>query len=199
MFRGIRWQWRYLVDQEVERAYFISPIFGSLHSYELDSFDALKIGARRLRLLGCTPTTHRQSHWPDLEVIPPSRELSVNLPDPRVQQWRTSTQATLRFCPLVVFLHALELRSRTRAKLEYASSIAEVIEAWKFSRGPECLPRAIFRFKELRARCLDPHLVIGTHLPTDRMHAWIELDSKILGEEPDEMVCYQGAVRYFAG
>ena len=77
--------------------------------------------------------------------------------------------------------------------------IDEVLSAWTFSRQPECLPRALFRFEWLRSRGARAELVLGVHVPTDRMHAWVQIDGRVIGEEIDEMLCYQAAVRYFPG
>ncbi|HEX3464737.1 MAG TPA: lasso peptide biosynthesis B2 protein [Candidatus Elarobacter sp.] len=107
----------------------------------------------------------------------------------------------LPLCAIIDRIERRSLRQRTMSDEVNAPTQAmldELLGAWTYSRNPECLARALFRYSWLRRRGIRGHLVLGAHIPTDRMHSWVEINGgDAVGEEPDDMLCYQGLVRFF--
>jgi hypothetical protein len=200
----VSWQWRPLYDKDVEQLFIVSPFFGSLHAIKVCPGTSPRVPGW-CSLLGCTGRTLSESGWVLDSVVPPGDAHSWYSSDPKHADWTEDIRRQLTRVPLALVVNQIERRSSPPFSLSGAyaerSTLEELIQAaltaWNFSRDPECLPRALFRFQWLRARAVFPRLVIGVHLPTDRMHAWVELNHRVIGEEPDEMLCYQSAVRFF--
>lgn len=199
---SIAWNWRALVDFDVDRLFVVSPLFGTLHGLPLRRDGRAELPLR-MRLLGCTSKTQSTSVSGFAPVMPPSTGPSGYEPDPRHQKWTQDIGQQLARLPLVLVVDAAERRSAPQGTNDVALTepsdelITGMLQAWGYARLPECLPRALYRYEWLRSRGAKPELVIGVHLPTDLMHAWVELDRHIIGEEPDQMLCFQEAVRYF--
>jgi hypothetical protein len=156
----------------------------------------------RLALLGCTAGSQSSTGWSFAGVEPPIRHAHPSA-DSKQSQWIHDVEAHLRRWPLAWVINRIERLATEHTVMPVRNSdieiaLAELATSWRFSRGAECLPRALFRYKWLRARSLHPILFLGTHVPTDQMHAWVTLNGRVIGEEPDEMLCYQAAVRFFA-
>ena len=200
---SIRWEWRPLTDTETNLIFLVSPFFGTLHTLPIKQRFLYKLPTSFL-MLGCFNGNRNPLGW-DIDVIePPARSTTWYHSDPRHSEWENQVKEMLNFRPLILAINKLENDARRRTQgnpscpREIDHIISEVLSAWRFCRLPECLPRALFRYTCLRQHDVRPHIVIGVHLPTDRMHAWVELDGQVLGEEPDEMLCYRGAVRYYS-
>lgn len=146
--------------------------------------------------------TFSVSNWDCSDIITPLPERTWYDSDPRHDAWKANLTKQLRYIPLLLIVHRIEKKSRDLRKFpdnalsNKAELIDEMLASWRHCRNPECLPRSLYRYKWLRNHGLSPQLVLGLHVPTDRMHAWVELDGQVLGEEPEEMLCYQGAVRF---
>lgn len=198
---SVSWRWRPLIDDDVGQLFLISPVFGSLHVF--DKHDFAKGLPTWTQLIGCTPSTLDCSGWAFSGVEPPEEAHTWYQSDTRHTDWSNHIRSQLNRRPLAWVINKIEKRA-TRPLTVFAPDVREpkevmreLLSSWKFSRNPECLPRSLFRYAWLRRRGAFPQLVIGVHLPTDRMHAWVEVDGCVLGEEIDEMLCYQGAVRFF--
>jgi hypothetical protein len=74
-------------------------------------------------------------------------------------------------------------------------TVARVCRIWPYSFDNSCLWRAIFRWQWLIRRGTTASLVVGSHIPTDLMHSWVMVDSLVIGEEPEEMACFQEVCR----
>lgn len=198
----IAWNWRPLVEWDVGQCYAISPFFGSMHS-----LGPPKAGTAAhpmwLPVLGCTRRSETMLHWDAQCVIPPSVTHTWYGVDARHAEWSKQIERSLARRPLLFVIEQIERMSASRSKGSAQSPstedvLTELLASWHHKRNAECLPRALFRYAFLRRRGIAPTLSIGLHLPTDRMHAWIEVAGNVIGEEPDEMICYQGGVRYFS-
>jgi hypothetical protein len=198
----IAWHWRPLYDEEVRQIFFVSPFFGSLHAVKSIQGDAGSIPFWA-PALGCSSRTKREFGWTYAAVLPPTEAHTWYGPGAANCEWITSIRRKLHRSSLAMIVNSIETRAvHERGQLTHEPAteelIAEALGAWTFARDPECLPRALFRYHWLRSHGGAPSVVLGVHIPTDRMHAWIELQGNVIGEEPDEMLCYQSAVRFFS-
>lgn len=194
----IDWLWRPLVDREVSRVFVISPLFGTLLSISNQRCKGDRLPFTT-KLLGCTTGTRSDVAWSVESITPPFDHRSDYQPDSRHETWSRNIRSELEWWPLAWIINRIERQSLRKPSAVDAERnlIDGMLGAWTYSLQPECLPRALFRYGWLRSRGVPCELVVGAHVPTDRMHAWIELDGSVIGEEPDEMLCFQGAVRYF--
>ena len=194
---NIEWRWRALKDEDTGLRFVISPFFGSLHTFSAAEGLPSWLGA-----LGCTTGRRGGAEWESEAVDPPGNG-GQGTGDLERLQWLNAIGGALRRWPLAVVVHQVEGQAARYAAApagpEALEDLAGALDsAWGYSREPECLPRALFRYRWLRQRGLYPKLFLGVHVPTDLLHAWVSLKGRVLGEEPDEMLCYEAAVCFFS-
>ena len=197
----IKWYWRFVRDDDVGVVFFISPFFGSLHTLPTSQLTKCATLPVWTRLLGCLPDFRRSDPWNYEHIEPPTATVPAGIVVPRQMVWATLIREQLVKWPLILVLNAIEKRASRQARSSMhpalqSDLLTRLNSAWRFSYEPECLPRALFRYKWLRMRGLHPDFVLGVHVPTDRMHAWVAIDGCALGEEPDQLLCYQGLVSF---
>lgn len=91
------------------------------------------------------------------------------------------------------------LASRVASGSATVEEVLGRVKAWEGRQHTgRCLPRAIARWSLLVANGHRPAMVLGVATPAARMHAWVVLDGRHVGEDPDEVAAYEPAVRYDA-
>lgn len=198
----LTWFWRPLPDPFVRRTFVISPIFGTLHSISLRGDCTSKLPFW-FSALGCTKRSLSTEGWSSDANVEPRLNPLLSHRDSRHPDWcRDVRQCFDRwpFCMAISQVDRLFDRYRCALPDKQISTpdlLLAMKDAWLASQEPECLPRSLYRLGWFRALGRYPTLVIGVHTPTDRLHAWLELDGKVIGEDYDEMLCYRGGIRYF--
>lgn len=132
-------------------------------------------------------------------------------PDDRVPPFAPSAGFDRRLATIQFSLLSLQARTFGLRRLlnrlanhstQSSESVADVLRRVKTAEGPThrtaCLPRALARWSGLTKAGHRPTFVLGVALPAARMHSWITLNGRHIGEDPDELAGYQPAVSFAA-
>lgn len=188
---SVAWQWRFIYDFETRQKFCISPLFGSLHVWK--SYSSDRKAPPHFTFIGCThPTYFPSAFVDDPKVLPPLR-----LRQAGNMAWSRFISLYLKRNCLLGLIHGLERSAKRRCENNCASNenVDMINASWAAGRNGECLPRALYRYYWGRKHGLDVVLEFGVFPPTDQMHAWVSLNDVVIGEEPDEMLCYRSVLR----
>lgn len=180
------------IDRETRRLYFITKE-GSLHMLGLP---------RMLISIAMSATTRFDPEVVGSAHFNSIREGRIILPDLSAR-WGVLRNSQSRWAKIVSnaiakyglygVVRGLLIRAQRkqlRSSLRKHQIVLRTSLVWKYSIGDACLARSLFRIQWLARHGLSSTLKIGCHFPTNQMHAWVETDGLILGEEPDELFCY---------
>lgn len=189
------WRWRAIHDAATRQSFCISPVFGSLHVWR--SLLPQRRSPAHLTLVGCTAASYAPDAFNDnAEVVPPAllRRVEVDT------AWSRFVRRSLKKTCLLGLIRAIEQNAARGRKRNGRTVFGanELNARWPYARGGECLPRALYRYRSGRLHGLNVALQLGVFPPTDRMHAWVSLDGVVIGEEPDEMLCFRPVLSFGA-
>jgi len=111
--------------------------------------------------------------------------------------------ANERLCRLIGMRRTLAVLAGngTRASRVRHLPVARILAQVKSEEGPEhgpyCLRRALRRWELLHRHGYNPDLSLGVAVPSNNMHSWVSIDGMHIGENPDEVVAYTEACRFF--
>lgn len=106
---------------------------------------------------------------------------------------------SLRIFPLSMAIAIIDMLFPCSSTNEVDVEHAIKLTANAFGRRSrqDCLPVSLCRFAYLRHLKMRPKIMLGTHVPTEKMHAWIQVGDRPVLECPDVLVHYQTCVSYF--
>lgn len=195
--------WSPLHEPEWDEVYVVAPHTGALYVFPATRFEQPDVQAR-IGALGLTPET-RRSHL-DVDV---RRDDAIPLPTSGTgvlgRAAHAAVWSTLAVAPrLLGLLPVVRAVAAVALQRNDARPLGEVLNTVKRIEGPEhrprCLTRALVRFGyALRAGHHHVALVIGSYVPTRRLHAWIAIDGLSVGEDPDEVVLHQPCCLFRVG
>lgn len=187
--------WTPLHETEWRERYVVSPESGEL--YAVPAERTALLAGRVAAGLGLTRATQRES-------LPVAFTRDDCIPAPADSpRWTTRALRRLIWMALGVLPTAIglgrtvrlvawvALRRRRPAPLAAVLGLVKAIEGPRHSEG--CLPRALARFGYGLRAGQAVELVVGAFVPTRRTHAWVTLEGRHVGEDPDEVVLYQPA------
>lgn len=186
-----------LTDEFSEMEFWISPRFGTLIEGAGDMSGALK----------CILMFRKQNQVDQICEVPPyerciSSEFEVNINSQMLSRAR-NVFSSERFRSQTLYGRVKKAALLGLSQTDFGSiskpdQIPLTNVAFKTDAIGMCLEQALSRFALLLSFNRSPSLNIGLHVPTDSMHAWIEMDGNVLFECEDSMIHYQTAVRFYA-
>ncbi len=194
-------KWRSVIDSQLGVAFGVSPWTGALLAEEVSTTASW----RPPRLLGFDPKKcgALQDFARADEILDPDPQdddLSEDIR--RLAQQRARTFYRLAFAiPIVWVIAMATIDSRRRAAGEEWIRIADsgraaAVSAALFGRRShdDCLPLSIARYWFLRSVGQRAFLHVGVFVPTDTLHAWVQLGAVPILESADELVHYQSCL-----
>jgi hypothetical protein len=195
----VRVLWAPVYEPIWDQVYVISPRTAALYVFPSAKWNSL-LERGEVEALGLSLATMRLT-LPQA-IVPTDR-----VPEFRVKNFcsmmagRIST-GVFRFSARYLGLQrTLELLSCRRRRIgKKRRSLEEILGQVKAAEGarhgPDCLGRSLKRWFLLNQAGWDPHFHLGVGVPSRRMHAWVSVDGNHVGEDPDEVVCYQPACEF---
>lgn len=196
-------KWRCLIDSEVRVAFAVAPWTGSLFAQPLTEREDWSPP----RLLGFDP--RQRGDVPDF-----AREDMIIDPQPHIvgrldrvsavaaQRSRVINRLVFRI-PIALLIALAAFDAQRFQKRDCWPRIDDPLEACAYAAalfgtrsGGNCLPMSISRFWFLRSIGQDARVHIGVFVPTDTMHAWVQIAGRAVLESADELVHYQSSVVY---
>jgi hypothetical protein len=195
----IRSLWAPIYEPIWDQVYVISPRTAALYVFPAQKWKTL-LEKGELDALGLFPANMRPTLTQTLtstDHIPPFKAVGFN----SKLSGRISTAAlriSARVLGLQRTLHLISRRvaSRTKEIRSIDEILLQVKAAEGARHGPDCLGRSLRRWMLLLRVGQDPHFHLGVNVPSRKMHAWVSVDGNHVGEDPDEVVCYQPACEF---
>lgn len=193
--------WRPIFEPIWGETYIVSPRNGALYVFPRTFFEDA-VSAAYLSAIGCFANER-------VEVLNHSVIAEDQIPAHRKETSVTRLFGAVEFQWLALSTRIVGLR-RTLARLlcndrpsPARRSVDEILREIKTkegaAHGTQCLPRALARWSALSHAGYSPTFIVGVSMPSGRMHSWITLNGRHVGEDPDEVAGYQPAVAFSAG
>lgn len=192
--------WRFLSDPYfIGNKYVVLPLTGTLISISSSRAIIQKLGFL-VRLLGLHANSVRDDQFftsGSIIDLPPSENSSTDN-DRRSRFISIFVRYSLMFLPLGLVVRIINTITQmctdspnrlTRRKLELVST------AFGRRSRDDCLHIAICRYALLRLHGINSSICIGVLVPTDEMHAWVEIDGHPILECSDVLVHYQACLK----
>lgn len=111
---------------------------------------------------------------------------------------RARVDKSLRYLPLVAAVAVLDRCCRPERK--HAPAISEAMEVVAHAFGSrsrkDCLPVSLCRYLLLKKLNIPAAVHVGVFVPTEKMHAWIEVDGQPWLESEDVLMHYQSCLKF---
>lgn len=192
--------WRFLSDPYFNELFVVLPLTGSLISISSSSA-TIQIHGFWIRLLGLHINKLRDEQFfakKSIIDLPPGATLP-NSYDRRSKIILIFVKYSLMLLPLGFVVRIVEIFTSmhidrkhkfTRTELELVSS------AFGRRSKDDCLQMAICRYALLRLLGVESTVCIGVLVPTEEMHAWVEVDGHPILECSDVLVHYQTCLKF---
>jgi hypothetical protein len=196
--------WISLTDHELPFEFAIAPLTGHLVRRPRIQMQEQALGTHWLhRLMGWRPVRRMPSEvWPDLNAIIDPAPLLASPADEQVavDLSRLITRL-LRYLPLLWVIRLADwlpaprgIKPPPQEITDLTVSVAKVAQLFGHRTRELCLLKAIERRTYLRWLGISSQIRIGLFVPTEEMHAWVEIDQKPILESPDFLVHYRVAI-----
>lgn len=195
-------RWTLLTDPELPLAFTVVPLTGHLVRFEAAPAAGTRPGTHWTdRLIGLHPGRRLDHETPPaLDAIWLAEPATCTEAERQAAQaLRKAIQRYLRWLPLgwCVRLNARRRRPRRiRPARDLAEALPRIAALTANQARGQCLFTALERHTWLRWYGIPSVLCIGVFVPTEEMHAWVEVAGKPLLESPDVLVHYRTALRF---
>lgn len=105
----------------------------------------------------------------------------------------------LRLFPLATAIALMQLLfpMKRSAKVQVNEAIRQTAVAFGRRSNQDCLVVSLCRHVYLRRLGIPSKILLGAHVPTEKMHAWVQIADQPILECPDVLVHYQSCVAYW--
>ena len=204
----MRLLWTSLTDSELPFEFAIVPLTGHLVRRTRKQSQELELGSRWLhQLLGWRPALRMRTEvWPDLTAILDPEPVECSSTEQRAATYLTrSLNILFRYLPLLWVIRLADwlpaprdlratIPNSSPTANDYALCLAKVAQLFGRRTKDLCLLKSIERRTYLRWLGIASQLRIGVFVPTEEMHAWIEIAQQPVLESPDFLVHYRVAI-----
>ena len=132
------------------------------------------------------PDSYSGQHWDSDHDVACAR---------RIRRISMLALRLLNVSAAVGLVHLL-VRPRRRPPPPLHVAVGELAAAFGRRSQQNCLFISLCRYAYLRRLNMAAAVVLGVHVPTQKMHAWVQLDGHPLLECPDVLGHYQSCVLY---
>jgi hypothetical protein len=190
--------WRALHEPGLPELFMVAPRTGHLLSVAADPADVAP-GAT-LAWLGLTAATRRGApafaRGAPLDAA--GGPLAAGDPRRRIGAIRRDVLWCLTLLPLSMAIGALEWKFGNPPVAGAAPQAAIAMAARAFGRRSQndCLPVSLMRYALLRNLGVAADIHLGVLVPTEEMHAWVQIGAQPVLESEDVLMHYQSCVRF---
>ena len=196
----MRLRWLNLLDNDLPFEFAVVPLTGHLVRRSLAQADQLALGGNRL---------HRLMGWqPVLRMLDEERVELDAIVDPEPVACHDNEHAAaarlgrvvillLKWLPLLWVIKLADLLpppQRLKKNGDMLLAVGKMAQLFGRRTQGLCLLKAIERRTYLRWLGIESQMRIGIFIPTEEMHAWIEINHQPLLESPDFLAHYRVAL-----
>ena len=193
----MRTQWHHIHDPELDTCTIIAPRSGHLLvSHGANPEPAFRPPLRLL--LGTDVWSHGNSELRRGDIIDVDH-VGNSVVDGQARLIKRSAALCLRMLPLrsAVAVMRLLFRQRQRGDVALPVVLARTAAAFGRRSKQDCLLVSLCRHAYLRRQGIASKILLGAQVPTEKMHAWVQVGDNPVLECPDVLVHYQSCVAYF--
>lgn len=194
-------QWYPIYDPELDSYTFIAPRTGHLISTQYDH-RVFEMGIVPRLILGTSMKDLGDQKFGRAEILDhPADSAEVQHHQLAVIITKAVAASVLRFLPLSSAIGTMSFVFRPNNKREVNINKALELTSAAFGHrsNQNCLFISLCRYAFLRRLNVHGTIMLGTHVPTQKMHAWVQIGEHPILECPDVLVHYQSCVAYYAG
>lgn len=198
----MRTQWHPIDDPELGTSTIIAPRSG--HLLVSAAGDQAHVGQPLSQLLQLVLGTHASARGNSrlrraaiLDVA--DTAVAAGAPALEVRMIRRSAALCLRWLPLrcAVAMMRVLWRPGRPGKIALSAALESTAAAFGRRSRQDCLPVSLCRHVYLRRLGIASSIILGAQVPTEKMHAWVQVGEHPVLECPDVLVHYQSCVAYF--
>lgn len=190
-------QWYPIHDPELGTCTIIAPRTGHLLVSTTDYRRVPMRAALRL-VLGTSTSTRGNSEFGRARIIDSSAPADATAAAPDAATIRRIATLCLRLLPLSAAITLMHLAFPPGRAAAIGVDEAVRLTAVAFGRRSrqDCLPVSLCRHIYLRRLGISSKILLGAQVPTEKMHAWVQVGDHPVLECPDVLVHYQACVAY---
>jgi len=190
-------QWYPIHDPELGTCTMIAPRTGHLVVSTTDYRRTPMRAALRL-LLGTSPATRGNSEFGRSRIIDSTAHDDGSAAAPDAASIKRTATLCLRLLPLSAAITLMRLAFRPGRAAAVGVDEAVRLTAVAFGRRSrqDCLLVSLCRHIYLRRLGIASKILLGAQVPTEKMHAWVQVGAHPVLECPDVLVHYQACVAY---
>lgn len=189
--------WYPIHDPELGTCTMIAPRTGHMVVSTTDYRRTPMRAALRLAL-GTSPGTKGSSELQRASIIDSSADSGAVPAGPEAASIKRAATLCLRLLPLSAAIALMQLLFPRARAAGIGVEEAVRLSAVAFGRrsNQDCLPVSLCRHIYLRRLGITSKILLGAQVPTEKMHAWVQIGDHPVLECPDVMVHYQACVAY---
>jgi hypothetical protein len=191
-------QWYPIHDPELGTCTMIAPRTGHMVVSSTDYRYTPMRAVLRLAL-GTSAATKGNSELRRARIIDSNAECDATPARPDGAAIRRAAMLCLRLLPLsaAIGLMRLLFPQARRAGIGVDEAVRRTAAAFGRRSRQDCLLVSLCRHIYLRRLGIPSKILLGAQVPTEKMHAWVQIGEQPVLECPDVMVHYQACVAYF--
>lgn len=193
----MKYQWFPIYDPELNSFTIIAPRTGHMVVSKTD-YRRTPMPFVMRSILGTTISTRGNSTFERRDIVDSSLGCLAASPDPSALLIKNRVNFWLQHLPLS---HAISLMRRMFPPARSSSicmldAVNLSAVAFGLRSSQDCLPISICRHIFFRRIGIHSKIMLGAHIPTEKMHAWVQIGLNPILECPDVIVHYQTCVAY---
>ena len=190
-------QWYPIHDSELGTCTMIAPRTGHMVVSTTDYRRTPMRAALRLAL-GTSTTTRGNSEFGRAQIIDSTAHTDGTAAGPGAASIKRVATVCLQLLPLsaaITLMHLLFPLARG-ASIGMDEAVRRTAVAFGRRSKQDCLLVSLCRHTYLRRLGIASKILLGAQVPTEKMHAWVQIGEHPVLECPDVMVHYQACVAY---
>jgi hypothetical protein len=190
-------QWYPIYDPELGTCTMIAPRTGHMVVSTTDYRRTPMRAALRLAL-GTSATTRGHSEFRRAQIIDSNADTDGTAAGPDAASIRRVATLCLRLLPLSVAIALMHLLfpPAPATGISVDEAVRRTAAAFGRRSRQDCLLVSLCRHTYLRRLGISSKILLGAQVPTEKMHAWVQIGEHPVLECPDVMVHYQACVAY---
>jgi len=194
----MRQQWYPIHDPELGTCTIIAPRTGHMMVSAHDYRHAPMRAALRV-MLGTSNRTKGNSQFRRAHILDSTAGIDGAAAGTDAAWIKRAATLSLRLLPLsaaITLMHIVFPRAGG-ARVSTDEAVRRTAAAFGTRSRQDCLLVSLCRHAYLRRLGIPSKILLGAQVPTEKMHAWVQVGDHPVLECPDVLVHYQACVAYF--